>query len=543
MSRTSRRPLVLAILDGIGVSEPANGNAVSAAHMPHYAALREQGHSTTLAASGVHVGLPEGHRGSGEAGHRTLGAGRVVPSAHVRIEEACAQNKLSRNPALDQLMRTAAYDGATLHLIGLLSDASVHSALDHWLALIDLATHHGLSVVIHAILDGVDTTPRAAAVLLDKLDLHLEGKNAVVGTLAGRHYAMDTVGRWERTHLAFHAIVRDNVLGPSALHAPTVFDALRHAYAQGLTDAYVEPTRIGDYRGLRGDFVCDFSGSPPVWEWTGEDCGLVVGHRGDGLRQLTQLLAREDVPEEVSNDLLMDRHHPVRAFREHCLLTLVPMSSGLSVPVAFPGESISGTLGEALSRAGRTQLRVAESDRQDHMTTFFGSDRDVRFPGESVEFIPSPRLLERYDDKPELQVARVAERVVQAVEEAQYDVIFVNLGNAERVAGTGNLEATRLALEALDAALGKIAAVVSTVGGTLLLTADHGGCEALLDARGYAHGPHSTNPVPFTIVGADLDGMGLRSGGGLADVAPTVLALLGVACPAEMTGSSLLVRP
>ncbi len=542
MSGIRPRPLVLTVLDGIGLAAPAEGNAVSAARMPVFSDLSKRGLSAALSASGVSVGLPEGARGSGQAGLLTLGAGRIVPSVQSAIDETIRANKHGHNVELDRLMQLARYDGCPLHLIGLVSDAGIHSSFEHLLALVDLAALHEIPMVLHAVLDGVDSAPKNAASLLDRLQLQLEGKNAVIGTVAGRDYAMAREGRWDRVHRAFQAIVRDNVLGPSAPRAETVFDALSLAYRDGITDAYVEPTRIGDYQGLRGDFLCDFTGTPPVWEWTGEDCGLVFHHRGDGLRQLTQLLTREGLPEDVRNDLLMDRHHPVRAFREHCLVALAHTSRDLTIPVAFPRAAVHATLGEVIARAGRTQHRVFESDGEDHATTFFDGGRSLPLEGESREVIPSPRLIERYDEKPALNVAKVAARAVAAIEAGEHDFIFVHLGNAERVAGTGNREATLTALEALDAALGAIATATAQVDGALVVTADHGGCEELLDSRGRAKGPHSANPVPFLLVCAAQEGVTLRAGGGLRDVAPTLLELLELERPEEMTGRSLLSR-
>jgi 2,3-bisphosphoglycerate-independent phosphoglycerate mutase len=526
------------VLDGVGITDDGPDNAVSCANMPTYRRLLERGAATTLAASGAAVGLPEGARGSGEAGHRTLGAGRVVESARVRIDQAIAQGKLGRNPTLDALYQLAVYDGAPLHLIGLLSTAGVHSSFEHLRALVDLAAFHEVPIIVHAILDGIDTPPKAAAGLLDRLSLHLEGKRAQVGSLSGRHYAMDVEGRWDRVSVAYQAIVRDKVLGPFAPRAETWFDALNLAYMQGQTDAFVEPTRIGDYAGFRGDFLCDFSDAPPVWEWTGEDCGLIVNHRPDGLRQLTQLLARADLPDEVTKDLLMDRHHPVRAFRDHYLATLVPMSHGLSLPVAFASPPAGATLGATLAAAGLTQLRIAESDRRDHLTTFFDGGAHAPPDGAEVELVPAPRLIERPDERPALSVARVAERAAAAVAAGSHDVVVVHLGNAERVAGTGDRSARIEALEALDRALGRVVESVESAGGALVVTADHGGCEAHVDERGRRLGAHSSNPVPLVVL---ADGQhALRANGSLADVAPTLLELLGLAAPGEMTGRSLL---
>jgi 2,3-bisphosphoglycerate-independent phosphoglycerate mutase len=471
----------------------------------------------------------------------TLGAGRAVPSAHVRIDAAIAANKLGRNAVLDQLMQIALYDGCPLHLIGLVSTAGVHSSLDHLLALVDLAAFHEVPVVVHAVLDGVDMPRKSAAGLLDRLQLHLEGKRATIGTLSGRHYAMAEDGRWDRAHRAFHAIVRDNALGPFAERAETAFDALNSAYLHGTTDAWLEPVRIGDYQGFRGDYVCDFTGTPPVWEWNGEDCGLVFNHRPDGLRQLTQLLAARDLPDEIAKDLLMDRHHPVRPFRDHCFATLVAASEGLDLPVAFSRDPAPATLGEVLEGAGLAQLRIAESDRRHHVTTFFDAGREQPREREARELVPAPRLIERHDEKPELHVAKVAERAVRAIECGAHDVLVIHLGNLERLAATGELEATRAAASALDAALARIAAATESVGGALLVTADHGGCERLPDGRGRGPGPHGSSPVPFVLCRTE-EPRSLRVDGTLADIAPTILELLGLTPPPEMSGRSLLAR-
>ncbi|MBM4357327.1 MAG: phosphoglycerate mutase (2,3-diphosphoglycerate-independent) [Deltaproteobacteria bacterium] len=536
------RVVVLCVIDGLGEAESiAASDAGEPLVLPTLVALRERHATTSLRASGEAVGLPEGARGHGEAGFVTLGAGRVVPSARVRIDAAIATNKLGRNPVLDQLMQIALYDGSPLHLVGLLSTAGIHSSFEHLLALVDLAAFHEIPVVVHAVLDGVDMPRKSAAGLLDRLQLHLEGKRATIGTLSGRHYAMAEEGRWDRAHRAFHAIVRDNALGPIAERAETAFDALNAAYLHGTGDAWVEPVRLGDYQGFRGDYVCDFGGSPPGWEWNGEDCGLVFDHRPDGLRQLTQLLAARDVPEEVAKDLLMDRHFPVRAFREHGLATLVPASARLELPVAFPREHVSSTLAEVLASAGLAELRVAESDRRHHVSTFFDAGRERSLERATLDLVPAPRLVERHDEKPELHVAKVAERAVRGIEAGDHDFVLVHLGNLERVAATGETEATRVAAAALDAALARIAAATEAVGGALLVTSDHGGCERLPDGRGRGQGPHGSSPVPFVLC---LDGAPrmLRSGGSLADVAPTVLDLLDLTPPPPMTGRSLLVR-
>ncbi len=535
------RPVVLCILDGVGVREAADGNAIRSAATPALAKLRADYPTTTLRASGAAVGMDERSPGCGEAGHVTLGAGRAIPSTRSRIDATVREHKLGRVPAIDQLTRICGYDGCPLHLIGLLSTHGSHAAMDHLLALVDLCDFQEIPVIIHAILDGYDSAPRSALGLLDRLQLHLEGKRASIGTLSGRHWAMDGDGRWDRVHRAFHAIVRDNVLGPTARRESSVFDAVSLSYREGAGDGQLEPVRIGEYEGIVGDFSCEFGMGKPVWEWTGQACGLAFHHRGDGIRQLSQMLTREGVPDEVANDLLMDRHHPVRAFREHCFAGLTNFGEDVALPAAFPREPVGATLGEICAAAGKRQLRCAESEKRFHVTTFFNGWRERPFDGEDREIVPSPRLVERYDQKPEMNAAKVAAKVVSAIAAGTHDLIVVNLGNVDLVARGAGLETTVAAVEAVDRALGQIADATLTAGGALLVTADHGNGEAMLDAKGRPTGAHTDAPVPLIYASKDAADSKLRAGGDLADIAPTVLELLGIDRPPEMTGTSLRI--
>jgi 2,3-bisphosphoglycerate-independent phosphoglycerate mutase len=534
------RPVVLCIIDGLGERAERTGNAVALAATPALDALRARSPHTLLGASGPHVGLPAGRPGDCQVGHLVLGAGRVVRTDRDRIDLTLGESHLGRVLMLDQTVRICLYDGCCLHLLGLLSDGGGHAALAHLFALIDLASFHEIPLVVHAFLDGRDVPPRSALGYLDRLQAHLEGKDATIGSLSGRYWAMDRDGRWDRTYQAFHAIVRDRVLGPAALRAETAFEALRSAYARGESDELLTPVRIGDYEGLRGDFVCDFAAAAPVWEWTGEDCGVAFNCRGDGMRQLTRMLTRQQLPDEVARDLLMDRRHPVRAFRPHCYLTLTSHAEGLeSVPVAFPPAVVPETLGEVVAAAGLRQLRCGETESADRLTRFLGGGREEPLVGETRVLVPSPRLVDTYEHQPEMSAAKVTARARAAIEQDEADLVVVGYANPDAVGHRGDLGAAIAAVEAVDAAVGELGAAAERVGGALVVTSDHGNCEMMLDEAGKPHCGHTANPVPLLYLSpADPDAR-LRDGGNLADVAPTVLELLGLERPASMTGRSL----
>ncbi len=537
---TTPHPVVLCVLGGVGMRDSAEGNAVAKASTPVLDGLRRRGLATSLAAAGPTV---NGHRfGDDESGALVIGAGRPVPTLRARIDESIRTHQLSREPLVERAARMCMYDGCAMHLIGLISDGSCHASTSHLLALVDLFEFHGIKVVVHAVVDGRESAPKGGLEQLDRLQLQLEGKQAVIGTVAGRRYAMDADGRWERVYQAYHAIVRDKVLGPAAPQASSVFELMSNAYANGLSDAFIEPTRIGDYHGISGDFVCEFgSESAPVWAWTGMDCGMTFHCRGDGLRQLAQMLTRQGLPDDVAKDLLMDRHHPVLAFREHCFMGLTSFGDDVALPAAFAREPLASTLGETLARAGKKQLRCAESERLAHATRFFAGGRVAPFDGEAREIVPSPRLVDSYADKPEMSAAKLADKACAAIAAHQHDFILVHFANPDLVAQTAHFDATVAALEAVAPALAAGREATLAAGGGPLLTSDHGSCEAMLDAAGRTSGHATDSPVPLIYASDARGNVSLRSGGDLADVAPTVLDLMGVAQPPEMTGRTLLV--
>lgn len=539
-------PVVLCVLAGVGVREASAANAFALAETPTLAALLGEHPETRLRASGEAVGLPAGVVGNGEVGHLTLGAGRVVESSRARFDEAIRAGKLSRVPMLDQTVRICMYDDCPLHLFGLLSDGGVHSHIDHLFKLIDIFDFNDVPVVVHAILDGRDAPQRSAMDYLNALEGYIEDKTKTkIGTIAGRHWAMDRDDHWDRVYRAYHAMVRDKQLGPGASVADTPYDAVAQAYLKDIEDDFIEPTRIGGYLGFSGDYLCDFASSATTqtWEWTGLDVGLAFNFRGDRMRQLVGMLTRQGVPDFVADDLLMDRHFPVRAFREHCLTTIASYGDDLGVPVAFATQPVEATLGEVLAAHGLRQLRCAESEKSPHVTHFFSGGREAPFDGESRKVVASPKFVDTFDQKPEMAAAKVADAVVAALEAGEVDFILVNLANADAVAHSGDLEATKKALVAVDAAVGRIRAAVEARRGTLLLTSDHGACESLTGSRGEPDAAHTDNPVPFVLIDdrEDVGRAALRDGGSLADVAPTVLDILDIEKPAAMSGTSLRI--
>lgn len=541
---SGKRPIVLCILDGLGVAEPSEGNAFTSAETPTLDALLSEHPCTTLMASGPAVGLPEGSVGHGEVGYMTIGAGRVVPTTKSRLDATLEKRKLSFVPMLDQTVRICMYDECPVHLIGTVGDGAVHADMNHLHQLIDTFAFNDIPIVIHAILDGRDTEARSAMDHLDRLQGYIEDRNAKIGTVIGSHYAMDKNERWDRTYQAFHAMVRDRQLGPAALTAETPYDAVSMAHLKDLGDAFVEPTRIGDYVGFNGDYLCDFSSQVDVhvWEWTGLDVGLAFNHRGDGLRQLVAMLARQDIPEYVAEDLLMDRQFPVRGFREHCLATTTSHGDAIEVPVLFPPEPLEATLAEVLSASGVQQFRCGETEKRAHVTAYFNGGREEPFAGETRKLVRSPRLADTYDDKPEMSASKVADAAVKAIEEGEAEFIVVSFANPDMMT---TMKGAKRALAAVDEAVKRIDDAVRAKSGILVITSDHGNCEALVDGKGGRLRAHTANPVPLIVVNGEAgerESTKLREGGSLVDVAPTLLDLFDIDKPADMTGSSLRVR-
>jgi len=532
-------PVVLCVVDGFGEREGTDGNAIVRASTPRLDEIRLAFPTTSLRASGACVGLSEGHTGNGYVGHRTIGAGRVVPIEQSRIGDAIAKRELGRNPMIAQALRIAADRGTRLHLLGLVSRSTVHASMDHLHALIELADFHEVPVVLHAVLDGRDMPPKSAMPLLHRLEDFLLDRGAI-GTLSGRMYSVDAGDDWDRVHALYHAIVRDDVLGAEAQRADTPLDALSLAYGQGLSDATVPPTRIGGYDGIRGDFLCDFGAEKPVWEWMGEEVGIGFNHRPDGLSAIVSMLTHSGLPAEVTADLLVDRGKPVLAFGEHCFTSLTEYDGALGLPVAFGGECAANTCGALIAEAGLQQLRIGESLTRAHVTSFFGGGRSAPLDGEERRIIPSAPVLDLAEPVVRPRTEAIAAAAVRAIDGGRHDFILVSLPGAEMVARTGDLEATVRAVEQVDRAIGELVTAVRRGRGALLLTSDHGHCELMGSAAADLAASPTDSPVPLYYVNPSDDGARLAGGGQLSDVAPTVLRLLGVAPPSTMTGRCLL---
>jgi 2,3-bisphosphoglycerate-independent phosphoglycerate mutase len=505
------RPVVLVILDGFGLRDDPSDNAVALASMPRFAGLWGRFPRSSLGASGLDVGLPDGQMGNSEVGHLNLGAGRIAQMDISRIDCAVAERSLHQNPEIAAALAHARLHGGRLHLLGLVSDGGVHSSLDHLLALLSMAADAGVPVVVHAFLDGRDTPPRSAHGYMSTLERHLAGRG-VIGTVSGRFWAMDRDKRWERVQRAYDAIVQ-----AAAPRHGTAREVIDGSYAAGKGDEFVEPAVVGDYAGVEA----------------GKDAALFFNFRPDRARELTRALTQEDFSE-----------FPRPAGRETPYGVYVCMTrydGSLPLPVAFPPITHPELFGELVARAGLAQFRCAETEKFAHVTFFFNGGREEPFPGEDRKLIPSPKEVATYDLKPEMSAAQVTGAVVEAIESRRYGFVLVNFANPDMVGHTGNLEAAIQALEAVDQGIGAIADAAQAHGARLLLVADHGNCELMRDpVTGGPHTAHTTNPVPFLYVDPQDPQATLRQGGRLCDVAPTMLRLLGLPQPGVMTGQSLL---
>ena len=513
------------------------------ARSPHLDAIASAYPHTLIGTSGPDVGLPVGQMGNSEVGHLSFGAGRIALTDLGRIDVAIAEKQLGNNEVLVELIERAKELKSRFHLFGLVSDGGVHSSLQHLLALIDILAWHEIPIVLHAFLDGRDTPPKSAEPHLRKVSDALEGKG-IIGTVSGRYWAMDRDKRWDRVMRAYRAIVREEATGdpkaPSLVpHFDDVFEALHASYADGKTDEFVEPARLGDYDGMKGDYTAAFGDGPLAWEWRGEEVGFGFNFRPDRMRELSAMMLRRNLPDEASQ-MLMQREKPMVALGEGCYATMTEYDKSLGVPVAFRKDDVKRSFGEIVAEAGLTQLRCAETEKYAHVTYFFSGGREAVFPGEDRKLVPSPRDVATYDEKPEMSAQEVAREVAGAIRSSKYDFILVNLANPDMVGHTGRLEPAIQAVEAVDASIGTILEAVREQKGALLITADHGNCETMVDEDGHPHTAHTTNPVPLYLVDDTRRDVKLRSGGRIADVAPMMLEMLGVPQPPEMTGRSLI---
>jgi 2,3-bisphosphoglycerate-independent phosphoglycerate mutase len=496
--------LALIILDGWGLAPPGPGNAISLAQTPVFDRLWDEFPHTELSAQGPDVGLPEGQMGNSEVGHLNLGAGAIVKQDLARIDDAVADGSFFDNEVLLAACERARNSPrGRLHLLGLVSDGGVHSGWEHLEATIELASQEGVpDVVFHAFTDGRDTLPHGGKGYLEELERWLRAAGRVA-TVSGRYYAMDRDTRWERTKLAYDAIVHGR-----GLHAPSALAAITESYERDETDEFVKPTVIGDYDGAESG-----------------DVAIFINFRPDRARQMSRALADPDFDEFPRNEATLE------------LTTMTEYRKGWPYPVAFPEQRPKTTLAEVIANAGADQLHVAETEKYAHVTYFFNGGKEQEVEGEERRLVVSPRDVPTYDHKPEMSAEGAAESFVSRWGEGDYRFGIINFANPDMVGHTGVIPAAVKAVETVDTQLGKVVDAVTAKGGACIITADHGNCDNMLEPDGSPNTAHSLNPVPLIVTEQGLD---LRDHGILADVAPTALALLGIDQPKAMTGRSLV---
>lgn len=508
-----KKTVMLMILDGFGLTDKVEGNAVKAAYKPNFDKLYSNYPHTELGASGMNVGLPEGQMGNSEVGHLNIGSGRIIYQDFTRITKEIKEGDFFKNPALNHAMDDALKNNSSIHLLGLLSDGGVHSHINHLKALLKMAKEKGLSkVYVHAFMDGRDTPPTSGRRYIAEIEEYMKeiGCGRIV-TVSGRYYAMDRDKRWERVNLAYNAIV----LGKGE-KSSSAAECIEKSYHDSKTDEFVLPTVIVE-------------DGKPVASIKNNDSVIFFNFRPDRAREITRAI----------NDKVFD------AFKRETLnLTYVTMTSYdktiENVDVAYKPESHKNTLGEYLSSMGKKQLRIAETEKYAHVTFFFNGGVEAPNEGEDRALIPSPKVA-TYDLQPEMSAYKVTEEALKRIDSNIYDVIILNFANPDMVGHTGIFDAAKKAIETVDVCLGKIVDKILEKDGTVFITADHGNSEQMIDySTGAPMTAHTTNPVPFIYVSKSAKP--LREHGILADIAPTMLQVLNLEVPAEMTGKSLIKK-
>jgi len=508
-----KKPVVLLILDGFGYSEKTKYNAIYAANTPVFDKLWANNPKSLIETSGMAVGLPEGQMGNSEVGHMTLGAGRVVYQNFTRINKSIMDGDFFTNPVYVEAIDSAVATNKAVHILGLLSDGGVHSHEDHIYAMMEMAVQRGAKqVYLHAFLDGRDTAPRSAEKSLQKAqDIFKKLGTGRIASIIGRYFALDRDNRWDRVKQAYDVMVT----GDAEFDALTAVDGLKAAYERGENDEFVKAT-----------VIC--AEDEEVATINDGDSVIFMNFRPDRAREITRALIDE------SFDGFERELHPNIA---HFVQT-TEYASNIKAPIAYPPEDLTNSFGDYLSQLGKTQLRIAETEKYAHVTFFFNSGNEVVYPGEDRILVPSPQVA-TYDLQPEMNAPIVTEKLVEAIESGKYDAIICNYANCDMVGHSGLFDAAVKAVEAVDACVGKVLAAVEKVGGEALITADHGNVEEMFDEEtGQPHTQHSTLPVPF-IFCSSRKGT-IAPGGSLADVAPTMLHLMGLPQPAEMTGKNLI---
>jgi 2,3-bisphosphoglycerate-independent phosphoglycerate mutase len=528
------KPLVLVILDGWGYRAETKANAIALARKPTYDRLLTQYPNTLVQTSGKYVGLPDGQMGNSEVGHLNIGAGRIVHMDSTRIELMIQNGEFFSNPVLLGAMKNARAGGRRLHLFGLVSDGGVHSYQTHLYALLRMAKQNGVDrVFVHAFMDGRDTLPTNGAGYLEQLQQKMrEYSTGKIASVNGRYYAMDRDRRWERIAKAFNAMVYGD--GEGGKYVDPV-QGVKESYNKGVTDEFIVP------------FVCVDNRGEPVATIRDEDSCISFNFRADRVRQITRALTRNsglnpqggsDLPGAADLDATIPRGRVPKNLHYVCM---TQYDKKFTLPVVIPPESLDNILANVMGQANLRNLRVAETEKYAHVTYFFNGGVEQPFPGEDRVLVPSPKVA-TYDLKPEMSASGIADAVVKAVEDGTFDLIIVNFANADMVGHSGKIEPTVKAVETVDACLGRIEPAVRTKGGALLITADHGNAEMMIDpATGGPHTAHTTNPVPFIVVAENGKKFTLKPNGSLRDISPTVLGMLGIPQPKEMTGQDLRI--
>lgn len=508
-----RKPYVLVILDGWGYREDTDHNAIANGNTPNWDKLWSNQPHTLISGSGMDVGLPYGQMGNSEVGHMNLGAGRVVYQDFTRITKAIETGDFFKNAALCQSVDKAVNNNSSVHIMGLLSPGGVHSHQDHIAAMVELAAQRGAKkVYVHAFLDGRDTPPKSAQPSLELIDNQLRKLGiGRIASLVGRYFAMDRDNRWDRVELAYNLLT----LGEAEVTSASVVEGLNAAYARGESDEFVKPT-----------IICNGGEEPATV--SDNDALIFMNFRADRAREISRCFVQDDFTgfERKCRPQLAD------------FLMLTQYADDIKASCAFPPSPLTNVFGEYLSKLGKTQLRIAETEKYAHVTFFFSGGREKEFDGETRILVQSPNVA-TYDLKPEMSAPEVTEKLVDAITGGAYDAIICNFANGDMVGHTGKYEAALKAVAALDDCVGKVVDAVKSAGGELLITADHGNCEQMCDRiSGQPHTAHTTELVPLVYVGTK--NLQLKATGGtLSDVVPTLLKLMDTPQPAEMTGQAL----
>ncbi|GAF54064.1 MULTISPECIES: 2,3-bisphosphoglycerate-independent phosphoglycerate mutase [unclassified Psychrobacter] len=525
-AQNKKIPHVLMILDGFGHREEDKDNAIAAANMPNLDKIYQQYPHGLISASGEDVGLPDGQFGNSEVGHMNLGAGRVLYQDSTRISSELANREFYKNEALVNAVKAANERGGNVHIMGLLSDGGVHSHQDHIEGMCHSALVHGAkNVFIHCFLDGRDTPPKSADKYINrlrdyinKLNAHYEGGRVQIASIIGRYYAMDRDNRWDRVQKAYELITE----GKADRLSTRADGAVQAAYKARETDEFVSPTTV-----IGRDEV--------PYTVNDNDALIFMNFRADRARELAQAFV---LPDHEFSGFARQKQPKLAAF---VMLTKYSdvLADNPKTSIAYYPTSLANTLGEYLQDQGKTQLRIAETEKYAHVTFFFSGGREEEYQGETRILVPSPDVA-TYDLQPEMSAPEVTDKLVEAIESGKYDVLVVNYANGDMVGHTGIFDAAVKAVEALDVCVGRIESAVRAAGGDMLITADHGNCEQMQDYEsGQVHTQHTTEHVPLIYVGEQK--LQVRRGGKLSDVAPTILSLMNVDAPTEMTGESLLV--